>query len=169
MIGSSVTDSKTGKPLEGFKKLSSSLTYCNKNIGYHHSVKTGTTSQKDARQTLFGKIKFQGKLQNSKSSLKYTHIMPLFKEFINSHYSDFRFKSVYVNRNTVCKEHLDSKNTGKSLIVGLGKYTGGHTVLYINNKPKKIHIKNNSLIFNGSEILHKSEPFKGIRYSLVFF
>jgi hypothetical protein len=61
-----------------------------------------------------------------------------------------------------------------SLIVGLGVYTGGRTILHI-KKPngeytaKKFHIKTNSLIFNGSEIPHESEHFKGMRYSLVFF
>ena len=76
---------------------------------------------------------------------------------------------MYVNKNTVCKEHLDSKNVGESLLVGLGPYTAGRTILYIDDKPKYFHIKTNSLIFNGSEILHKSEPVKGTRYSLVFF
>ena len=97
--------------------------------------------------------------------------MPLFKEFIKSHYPEFKFRSVYVNRNTICKKHLDSKNTGESLLVGFGSYTGGKTVIY-NTKgknPKKFNIKSHSLIFNGSELLHKSESFKGTRYSLVFF
>jgi hypothetical protein len=46
--------------------------------------------------------------------------MPLFKEFIKSHYPTFEFKSVYVNRNTISKKHLYSKNTGESLLVGFG-------------------------------------------------
>ena len=135
----------------------------------YHSVTTGTINQKDARQTCFGKVYFQGKIQTSSYSKKYPHMMRLFKKFINSHYSSFKFTSVYVNKNTVCKQHLDSKNVGESLLVGFGKYTGGQTILYIDDKPKSFHIKTNSLIFNGSEIPHKSEHFKGTRYSLVFF
>ena len=96
-------------------------------------------------------------------------MMKLFKKFIKSHYPEFKFQSVYVNRNTVCKKHLDSSNVGESLLVGFGPYTKGHTVLYLNNKQHKFNIKTNSLLFNGSEIPHKSEPFNGIRYSLVFF
>ena len=142
--------------------------------GQGHQIRTGTNKQKQARQTSFGKIRFQGKLQNSKSTKKYPHIMPLFKEFINSHYPDFNFKTVYVNKNTICKEHVDSRNVGESLLVGFGPYTGGKTVLELETPTgkkitKKFHIKTNSLIFNGSEIPHKSEPFKGTRYSLVFF
>lgn len=96
--------------------------------------------------------------------------MPLFREFIDSHYPEFKFESVYVNRNTVAKKHLDSKNTGESLIVGFGNYTGGKTVLYTSDgKEKKFSIKSHSLMFNGSEIEHASEPFEGTRYSLIFF
>ena len=144
-------------------------TYRSNSISLGHSSRTGTTNQKEARQTCFGKVYFQGKYKESRSNKKHPHMMSLFREFINSHYPEFKFTSVYVNKNTVCKEHLDSKNTGESLLVGFGKYTGGQTILYIDDKPKSFHIKTNSLIFNGSEIPHKSESFKGIRYSLVFF
>ena len=125
----------------------------------YHSVTTGTINQKDARQTCFGKVYFQGKYKESRSNKKHPHMMSLFREFINSHYPEFKFTSVYVNKNTVCKQHLDSKNVGESLLVSFGKYTGGQTILYIDDKPKSFHIKTNSLIFNGSEIRHKSEPF----------
>lgn len=137
--------------------------------GAYHSIKTGTTNQKDARQACFGKVTYQGKMQISSCAKKHPHIMPLFKEFIDSHYPDFKFNSVYVNKNTICKKHLDSSNAGESLLVGFGPYTGGQTTLYIDDKPKSFHIKTNSLIFNGSEIPHESDPFKGTRYSLVFF
>jgi hypothetical protein len=137
--------------------------------GNNHSVKTGTTHQKNARQSCFGKIRIGTRRVNSVITNKYPHIMKFFKKFIKVHNPKFKFSSVQVNKNTICKKHLDSINTGESLLVGFGKYTGGRTVLYINNKPKKFHIKTNSLIFNGSEIEHKSEKFKGTRYSLVFF
>jgi len=143
--------------------------------GQGHQVRTGTVSQREARQTSFGTINFQGKQVLSSSTKKYPHILPLLKKFIESHCPQFEFNSVYVNRNTVSKEHYDSRNVGESLLVGLGPYTHGRTVLYLPTrkedvyKEKKCHIKTNSIIFNGSEIRHKSEPFKGIRYSLVFF
>jgi hypothetical protein len=141
-----------------------------KKINYNdHQTRTGTLTQRNARQTSFGKVTYQRKIKESKSSLRYPGMIKLFKKFIKIHNPKFKFKTVYVNKNTICKKHLDSGNTGESLLVGLGKYTGGKTVLYINNKPKKFHIKTNSLIFNGSEIEHKSEKFKGTRYSLVFF
>lgn len=138
--------------------------------GNFHSIKIGVTSQKNARQTLFGMTKYRGKKQQSSSEKKYPYIMPLFKEFIDSHYPEFKFKSVYVNKNTIAQKHLDALNTDNSLLVGFGQYTDGQTVLYTSTgKIEKFNIKSYSLIFNGSVIEHKSEPFKGTRYSLVFF
>jgi hypothetical protein len=151
------------------EKITIPTTYRVKGVGNNHSIKTGTTNQKDARQACFGKVTYKGEIQVSSCAKKYPHIMPLFKDFIDSHYPDFKFNSVYVNKNTICKKHLDSKNTGESILVGFGPYTGGKTTLYIDDKPKSFHIKTNSLIFNGSEIPHESESFKGTRYSLVFF
>lgn len=139
--------------------------------GQGHQIRTGSVSQKNARQTCFGLTYHHGQVKKSKSTIKYPHILPLFIKFIKSHNPGFKFKSVYVNRNVVIKKHVDSKNMGKSLLVGFGEYTGGRTTIYDKNgkNGKKFHIKTNSLIFNGSELPHESEPFKGIRYSLVFF
>ena len=94
--------------------------------------------------------------------------MELFKKFIDSHYPEFEFDSVYVNKNVKCKKHLDSKNVGTSLLVGFGDYLGGESVLYINNEAEKMNIQICSVIFNGSKIEHESLPFTGTRYSLVF-
>ena len=70
---------------------------------------------------------------------------------------------------SIVKPHYDSNNVCESLLVGLGPYTGCRTVLDIVGNQKKVHIKSQSLIFNGSEIEHWSEPFKGTRYILAFF
>jgi hypothetical protein len=144
--------------------------YSSKGVkGHFHAVRTGTHNQKNARQTCFGLVTFQGKKVKSSSTKKYPWISPLFKEFIQSHYPDFNFNSVYVNKNTVVKKHIDSNNVGESLLVGLGPYRRGQTTLYLEDKQKKFSIKTSSIIFNGSDIPHKSEKFEGIRYSLVFF
>lgn len=158
------------KIYEELENINIPTSYRKKGTAPHHALRTGTYNQKDARQTSFGLVTFQGKKVKSSSTKKYPWIMPLFKEFIQSHYPEFKFNSVYVNRNTIVKKHLDSNNVGESLLVGLGSYTGGQTTLYIeDNKQKKFSIKTSSIIFNGSEIPHRSEKFEGTRYSLVFF
>lgn len=134
-----------------------------------HRLRTGGYSQKRARQVCFGYTKWQGKKQLSSYTKKYKYMMEYFEDFIESHYPDFIFDSVYVNKNVKCKKHLDSSNVGDSLLVGLGDYSGGETALYTNNKQRKFNIQTHSLLFNGSEIEHRSLPFTGTRYSLVFF
>ena len=159
------------KIYETLEDITFPIAYCGANrVGSHHARKIGVTEQRDARQTVFGMTYYRGSFQLSSYSKRYPHMMKLFKEFINSHNPGFEFKSVYVNRNTVAKKHLDSKNTGTSLLVGLGSYTGGETILYDKDGlESKFNINSQSLIFNGSKIPHSSEQFEGTRYSLVFF
>jgi hypothetical protein len=136
----------------------------------HHSIRTGTSNQRNARQTSFGLITFRGKKQESCNTKKHPHILPLFKTFIDLHNPSFTFSTVYVNKNTVAKQHLDKKNSGESLLVGFGDYTDGETVLILTElQEEKFNIQESSLIFDGSKIIHSSEPFTGTRYSLVFF
>ena len=101
---------------------------------YGHKVKTGAIIQKNARQTVYGKTMYKGKLHESSSTKTYPHIMPLFKKFIDSHSPDFEFSSVYVNKNVKCKKHFDSKNVGVSILVGCGNYTGGIQTYTIKEK-----------------------------------
>ena len=73
-----------------------------------------------------------------------------------------------MNKNFPCPPHLDSSNVGESMLCTFGDYTGGASCRFIENKIVK-QIEREPLKFNGSNILHWVEPFKGIRYSLVFF
>jgi hypothetical protein len=128
--------------------------------GANHAVKTGVTDQVGARQTLFTK--------DSKSALRYPHFVNICQEFINSHMPEFKYNSIYINKNTICKPHLDGGNSSNTLLIGLGDYTVGETILHL-KKDVEINIKIQSLLFNGSKIIHSSKPFIGTRYSLVFF
>ena len=103
---------------------------------------------------------------------KITDIEPdldeVFKEFASIYFPDFEFGQVQMNKNFPCPPHLDSSNVGESMLCTFGDYTGGASCRFIENKIVK-QIEREPLIFNGSNILHWVEPFKGIRYSLVFF
>lgn len=73
-----------------------------------------------------------------------------------------------VNRNAQFTPHVDSgrgQGQSVSLIVGLGNYTGGE--ILVEGKP--YDIRYNALEFDGWNQLHWTSPFKGERYSLVFF
>jgi hypothetical protein len=75
---------------------------------------------------------------------------------------------VQLNKNCVCKAHKDSLNVGVSTVVGLGDFTGGETIVYL-NPTEYVDITKSSLTFRSQDILHGSAAFSGERYSLVFF
>ena len=148
-------------------------------------VRTGT----------FGLLVPQGKteLQLSALSLKCdSKFMPLFTEFMRDHRPNFTFTTVQVNINTISKPHVDGGNSGASVIVGEGIYTGGRTVLWpslslkqnavigrstrdwqdsktLRQPDESIDIHNQSLMFDGDKTWHASERFTGRRFSFVFF
>jgi len=155
---------------EELEKINIPTTYSSKEPkkGFQ-TQRTGNWKIKGARSCVFGSICHFGKVKDSRLTLKYPHILPLLSSFIANHLPDFKFTKVYVNRNTICDKHIDSGNCGESLIIGLGDYRGGETTLFLEDKALNFDISKKSLIFDGSKIPHKSQPFSGIRYSLVYF
>ena len=83
----------------------------------------------------------------------------------------FKFSSIQFNKNHRSAKHSDAKNTGVSNIIGLGDYTGGELIVYDKEgkNPIKRNIKNRFYKFDGSLYPHETAPFKGERYSLVFY
>ena len=89
------------------------------------------------------------------------------------HKPEFKFTTIQYNKNMRAARHVDGKNVGISYIVGLGDYTGGELIIYDNAKTPtgavRHNLKNKFHSFNGSLYLHEVAPFKGERYTLVFF
>ena len=83
----------------------------------------------------------------------------------------FKFTSIQYNKNHRAARHRDAKNTGISYIVGLGNYTGGELTIFDENEknPVKHDIKNKFYTFDGSKYPHETCPFRGERYTLVFY
>jgi len=102
---------------------------------------------------------------------KYKKIFGETKRLMRLKDPKFRFTSVQYNKNHRAAKHRDAKNTGISYIVGLGDYTGGELIIYDENdkNPVKHDIKNKFYTFNGSIYPHETAPYKGERYTLVFY
>lgn len=78
----------------------------------------------------------------------------------------FEFTSIQVNNNLTCPPHKDSNNTGVSMLVSFGDYTGSNIV--VNNK--SYCAKNRPIIFDGCKYEHyNTDDLVGDKYSLVFF
>ena len=112
------------------------------------------------------------KIQSAKT--KAPKFQPLFKEtkkLMKSRDPKFKFSSIQFNKNHRSSKHTDSKNTGISYIIGLGDYTGGELIVYDKDgkNPVKKDIRNKFYKFDGSKFPHETAPFKGERYSLIFY
>ena len=102
---------------------------------------------------------------------KYKGLFKETKKLMKIRDPKFKFTSVQYNKNHRAARHRDAKNQGISYIIGLGNYTGGELIIYDENEknPVKHNIKNKFYKFNGSIYPHETEPFKGERYTLVFY
>lgn len=84
-------------------------------------------------------------------------------------YIETPWTSIQVNKNYTCAPHMDTGNLGLSTIIGCGDYDDGRLCLQSESGSiHKVCIKNRPYVFNGSQILHWTEPWTGNRYSIVF-
>jgi len=102
---------------------------------------------------------------------KYKKLFKETKRLMRLRDPKFKFTSIQYNKNHRAARHRDAKNTGISYIVGLGDYTGGELLIFDENEknPVKHDIKGKFNTFDGSKYPHETVPFKGERYTLVFY
>lgn len=77
----------------------------------------------------------------------------------------FTHSSYTINKNLTCLPHKDKNNVGNSLILSLGKFSGGNLII----EGVKFDIYHRPLLFNGAKCTHWTEPFQGTRYTIVFY
>ena len=106
----------------------------------------------------------------STNNKKHPKLLAAAKSFLKSHDPNYKFEAVTINKNHAAAKHVDKNNKGHSYIIGLGNYTGGELVF--NDKKSPHHgtynIKNKWLKFV-SDTEHHVKPFKGTRYTLVYY
>jgi len=102
---------------------------------------------------------------------KYKRLFNETKKLMRLKDPSFKFTSIQYNKNNRAARHRDAKNVGVSYIVGLGDYTGGELIIFDENEknPVKHDIKDKFYSFNGSVYPHETAPYKGERYTLVFY
>lgn len=79
--------------------------------------------------------------------------------------------TIMVNMNYEAAPHLDKNNTGPSLVVAFGDYTGGELVtIDLSGNETPYNIRYRPVIMDASVITHYVKPIKsGTRYSIIFF
>ena len=82
----------------------------------------------------------------------------------------FEYSVITLNKNLQAKKHKDGGNDGLGCITFLGDYTGGGLYIYDDtDKPKLYPSKDVVIAFNGARLAHKTEPFTGDRYAMIFY
>lgn len=100
----------------------------------------------------------------SRYNKKFPKLYRLLRKFMRTYAPNFEYTTIQVNKNIQSSPHFDKNNVGPSIIVALGDFIGGDLVV----EGKSHNIKNRLLKFDGTKG-HWVTPFKGTRYSLVFF
>lgn len=102
---------------------------------------------------------------------KYKKLFRETKKLMRLRDPKFKFTSVQYNKNHRTARHRDASNVGVSYIVGLGDYTGGELIIFDENEknPVRHDIRNKFYTFNGSKYPHETAPYRGERYTLVFY
>lgn len=100
----------------------------------------------------------------SRNSWRRAKLHHLLMEYAKKHVQ-IPFTSIQVNQNMNCSEHLDRGNQGLSYIVGFGEYPEGGG-LWVENY--SYNIRYHPLLFDGSQMRHKTEVWRGDRYTIVF-
>ena len=102
---------------------------------------------------------------------KYKKLFNATKKLMRLKDPKFKFTSIQYNKNNRAARHRDAKNVGVSYVLGLGDYTGGELIIFDENEknPVKHDIRGKFNTFDGSKYPHETAPFKGERYTLVFY
>jgi len=68
-------------------------------------------------------------------------------------------------------KHKDSKNLGRSVIIGIGDFKGGDIKVWDaeDKDPKVFDLHDKPVFFNGGLLFHQTTPFSGERFTMVFY
>ncbi len=112
-------------------------------------------------------------LEPSYWTTAYPELLKLLTYLMKKHDPEHKWSNITVNRNSKCKPHRDSGNKGASYIVGFGNYSGGElSIERLGTSERRVDkrdICRKFVRFFGGEQTHWTEPFKGERYSCVFY
>jgi len=126
----------------------------------------------------------KGTINPTKYTLAYPNVTKVICSYVQDNLPKeipaFSFTGINVNKNYAGKRHRDGNNVGPSIIKALGNFTGGKLnyfpnddrALQLEDLPESdrvsLDLKHNWALFDGRRA-HQVDPFKGERFSLVYF
>lgn len=84
---------------------------------------------------------------------------------------NWEYNGITLNFGVKANKHKDTKNLGPSVIIGIGDFTGGDIKVWDaeDKDPKVIKLHDQPVMFNGGLLFHQTTPFKGERYTMIFY
>lgn len=81
------------------------------------------------------------------------------------------YNAITLNEGVKARKHKDRKNLGPSVIIGIGDFTGGAIRVWDEDdaNPKDYNLHDHPVMFNGGRLFHQTQPFKGERYTMIFY
>ena len=132
----------------------------------------GGKTKKDVIQAFvlgMAKPYFQSGLVPAKNNKRFPELHKKLKALMRQRDPNFRYTSIQLNKNLATNYHIDKNNLGLSYCLSLGNFTGGDVIQkFENGMTNHIRTKNRLVKYDG-KIEHKTEPFKGTRYAIIFF
>lgn len=120
----------------------------------------------------FGKSQAFGKIYRHwrgvgvcSNTAKYPEIWDELQAIQKKYFPSFEYDGIQINHNYQSIPHKDKNNTGLSLIISWGDYSGGELCL----DTGEIVDTRSPFYFNGNANVHWNNPIKGTKYSIIFF
>lgn len=106
---------------------------------------------------------------NSSNNKKFPHLLELCKDCVKSFDPDYIFTTIQINRNVLTPPHRDKNNVGLSLALSLGDFKGGGIEQFNEDGTSTLLDTHNHFMFQDGSLLHRTLPYLGERFALIFF
>ena len=119
----------------------------------------------------YGMVKFKG-YREFVANKQYPELLKRLVAFGNRVVpKGWDYETITVNHGVKAKKHKDVGNAGDSVIIGIGDFTGGDIKVWDeeDKNPEEYNLHDQPLMFNGANHFHQTMPFKGDRYTFIFY
>ena len=106
---------------------------------------------------------------NSTHNKRFPQLLELLKEAVKEFDPDFTFTTIQINKNVLTSPHKDRNNVGLSLALSLGDFKGGGIEQFNDDGTSTLIDTKNKFQYQDGSKLHRTLPFEGERYAMIFF
>lgn len=103
---------------------------------------------------------------------KYPQLLKALIEFGNTVAPvGWRYTTITLNHGVQARRHKDTSNVGRSIIIGIGDYTGGALRVWEEDDSsyQDLELRDRPAMFNGATRAHETQPFEGERYTIIYY